>query len=182
MLDIMVGTTLQKRENIGSIYLAQAGHELVEYLADYFAREKKADVRRDLLRFAGPFAATDVRVIELAQLALSDRSADVRGMALFVFAQSGNTRHVSVLESWTPPDARDVDGLDRAIRALSHQDLQEWVRHTPYSSVIPFRFTRFNDDVAFRGAVDLYIKKFAADLVPKLIEVLGSLYLEQGPA
>src|SRR5688572_8614575 len=104
LLDVMVGTTPLKRDNLGHLYPAQAGSDLPRYLAEYFERENRAEVRADLLGFAGPFAASDDRVLELASRALSDRSAKVRRKALWLFARSGERAALPVLRSWRPPD------------------------------------------------------------------------------
>jgi len=180
LLDVMVGTTPLKRDNLGHLYLAQAGTDLPRYLAEYFEREKRAEVRADLLGFAGPFAASDDRVLELASHALSDRSVKVRRKALWVFARSGERAALPVLQSWRPPDEDGAEYQERAIKAIELQDVQEWVRGTPYSGVILWEFSREQvGSEAFNASVDRYIKRFAADLVPELERILGNIHLSR---
>jgi hypothetical protein len=178
LLDVIVATTPRKRDNLGHLYLGQVGAELPRYLAEYFGQETQAAVRADLLRFAGPFAASDDRVVGLAAQALSDRSSKVRRRALWLFARSGERAALTVLRSWRPPDEEGAANLERAIKAIELQDLQEWVRGTPYYGVIPWEFTReeIGSD-AFNASIDRYVKRFAADLVPDLERALGDIYL-----
>ena len=178
LLDIMVRTTPLKRGNLGHLYLAQAGADLPRYLAEYFEREKRAAVRTDLLRFAGPLAASDDRVLGMAAEALADRSSKVRRSALWLFARSGESATLSLLRSWRAPDEDGAACQERAIRAIELQDVQEWVRGTPYDEVIPWEFSRDEPGSdAFNASVDWYVKRVAADLVPDLERVLGDLHL-----
>ncbi len=178
LLDVMVGTTPLKRDNLGHLYLAQAGADLPRYLAEYFARENRAAVRADLLRFAGPMAASDDRVLELATHALSDRSSKVRRTALWLFARSGERAALPLLRSWRPPDEDGAAYQERAINAIELQDVQEWVRGTRYHGVILWEFSReeIGSD-AFDASVERYVKRVAPDLVPDLERVLGDIHL-----
>ena len=178
LLDVMVRTTPLKRGNLGHLYLAQAGADLPRYLAEYFEREKRAAVRADLLRFAGPLASSDHRVLALATHALSDRSSKVRRLALWLFARSGERATLPLLRSWRAPDEDGAAYQARAIRAIELQDAQEWVRGTPYDQVIPWEFSREEPGSdAFNASVDWYVKRVAADLVPDLERVLGDIHL-----
>jgi hypothetical protein len=178
LLDVIVGATPLKRDTLGHLYLAQAGADLPRYLAEYFGRETQAAVRVDLLRFAGPLAASDDRVLGLATLALSDRSSKVRRMALWLFARSGDHAALPVLRSWSPPSENDAANRERALMAIELQDLQEWVRGTPYYGVIPWEFTREEvGSEAFNASIDTYIKGYSAALVPALERALGDIYL-----
>jgi hypothetical protein len=174
----MVRTTHLKRDNLGHIYLGFAGVDLPLYLTEYYRTEKQAQVREDLVRFAGPAARWDDRVLELAALALTDRSRRVRQIALWLFALAGDPSRLSLLRAWHPGDSQDAEYRERAIRAIENQDAQEWVRDTPYSAVIPWQFTRHEaGSASFMEDVDRYVKRFAADLVPDLERVLGDVYL-----
>ena len=45
LLDVMVRTTPTKRDNLAHLYLGRAGDDLPQYLAEYFEREDRAEVR-----------------------------------------------------------------------------------------------------------------------------------------
>jgi hypothetical protein len=178
LLDLVVQTSQAKRDNLGHLYLAQAGAELPAYLAEYYEREPRADVRVDLLTFASPFAGSDARVLELASRALFDRSSKVREKALWLFARSGRRAALPFLRSWRPQDENDSAYRERAVKAIEQQDVQEWVRVTRYSSVGLWQFSQ--DTVGsepFKASVDRYIKRDAADLAPDLERILEDLYL-----
>lgn len=180
LLDIMVGTTRLKRDNLAHLYLGRAGDDLPAYLAEYFDREKKADVRSELLRFAGPAAPRDARVRALAERGLADRSEKVRKVALWLFALSAEPSSIPLLQAWQPKTAEDAAYRDRAIQAIERRDVQEWVRGTVYSGVVPWQFSRHEVGSAeFVAEVDRYIVRFAPDLVPDLERVLGDLHLRR---
>ncbi len=176
----MVGTTPQKRDILGHIYLGRAGADLPRYLAEYVGRESRAEVREDLLRYAGPTARSDDRVLELGGRALTDRSGKVRRMGAWLLALSAKPAALLVITSWQPRDASDMEYRARAIRVIERQDIQEWVRDTPYSGVVPWQFSRHEvGSEQFDAEVDHFVKRFAADLVPDLELALGDLYLAQ---
>lgn len=180
LLDLIVTTTPSKRDILASLYLRQVGAELPRYLAEYFQHEKRADVRADLLGFAGPAAASDPRVLELATQGLADRSGKVRRKALWLFARSGDRAALPLLRAWQAPDADGAAFQERAVRAIEAQDVQEWIRGTPYSGVILWDFVAEavgSDE--YTAKVDQYVVKYAADLIPELQRVLGDIYLRR---
>ena len=57
--------------------------------------------------------------------------------------------------------------------------MQEWVRFTGYDGIVPWSGTTdAPGSPGFRRSVDVFVREYAAGLVPDLERVLGSLYLE----
>ncbi|GEL47123.1 hypothetical protein CHO01_22390 [Cellulomonas hominis] len=179
LLAVMAGATPLPRGNVAHQYLPSAGPDLVPLLAEAYGSERRAPVRRDLVTFAGSRVRTDPRVLELAASALRDRAPQVRGAALFLYARTEDPAVVPTLLAWSPPTEGDAGLRDRAIRAARERDVQEWVRFTAYDEIVPWSgTTEAPGSPEFCRSVDVFIREYAASLVPGLERVLGSLYLE----
>jgi septum formation topological specificity factor MinE len=71
---LMEQTTPQKRDNIRSLYLERIGEEIIEFCKKYYSQSTKTDFRNDVLRYVIRYAQINKEVINLALLALNDKS------------------------------------------------------------------------------------------------------------
>lgn len=141
------------------------------YCIKHYWLEDRADVRNDLLRFTIQYARKDTKVIEFAKTALNDRSKKVRRTALSIFAYSRDKNQLTFLKSIQLKG--NEDDLVNAMRAIENQNHNLFYPAYNRWVVTANDIKRHLNKEEFKSEVNLYIEKYASEVVPELKRILG---------
>jgi hypothetical protein len=99
--------------------LVDAGEDFYDYIVRTFPHTKPASVRAAILSYLFGDSRHDRRVIDIAALALNDRSRNVRFNAYALLAYSGRSECISMLRlARANADTTDCIDIDAAMVAL----------------------------------------------------------------
>lgn len=168
-LELIGRCTPVQRWNIRELYLAQFGDAIVPHCINHFRIQAQAEVRSDLLRFLIRYSRYRDDVVDVAIMALRDRSKVVRESACAVLAYSFADRTVETLQeivgSGTQPTATSARNAILAISARNHN--LYYPRHDEWFVSEDDPIQPKDEDVAH------YIEKHAPALIPDLTRIFG---------
>ncbi|WP_299892338.1 hypothetical protein [uncultured Lacinutrix sp.] len=164
------------RQNIRTIYLDRIGNEIIPYCEKHYLDEKKADVRNDLVRFVLQYAKTDKRTLDFAKRTLNDKSKKVKESGLAIFAYSGDKTQIDFLKGQEANLKSNSDDLHRAINAIKNGNHNLFYPEYNRWTITTNDLKKHLRKEEFKEDVDLYIKKYAKEIVPELTSILGTLY------
>jgi hypothetical protein len=160
-----------QRWTIRTLYLAQFGDAIVPHCIEHFHIQTQADVRSDLLRFIIRYGRHRNDVVDLAIVALRDRSKVVRESACAVLAYSFADRAIATLQeivtSGKQPTATSAGNAILAISGRNHNLYYPAYDVWAISEDDPNQPK--DEDVAY------YIEKHAPVLVPELRRIYGHI-------
>ena len=179
LFNLIQKTSFTKRDNLYTLYLSRIDEYVIDFAIEYYRNEKKAELRRFYLKIITQYARTEKRVIDIAKVALNDRSKIVRQKALSILAYSLKIEHLALLEGLKEKLKGNEVDVQNAINCIKKQnhDLFYPMYHSWYPTNAQWFKTRHLDKEEYKKDIDYYIAGFAKELVPDLEKIFGTIYV-----